>query len=226
MTSYFCRSLVFVIVPFLFSCESAPDEGEPPEEERPEEPLQEPPSTATERRRPPVEHAPERRPSGRTLRRPSRGLSPAVREIVETLQQPNASAAGEAYWKLAEIEARHIPELISLVRSTEKTSLTELRILVMDAEFQGFLASRIPGMGLMERPESGWKGYDGRLACGLAPNGKGIDTRMKKTAGFALGVVVRAALLNRFRSSRFPRGIDHTRELESWWWAYYDNVFH
>ncbi len=163
---------------------------------------------------------------------PTRGLSPVVRDHLENLKHPDPGTAEKIYWRLAEIDRRYIPELISQIENQERSSVTRLRILVKDPSFQGWLASRIPGMGRMEEYEEIGdevriisQQYDDKIAANIAPNGRGIDTRLRKKDGFPIGVVLRAALLNRFRSSRYPEGIDHTRELRRWWWAYYENVF-
>lgn len=165
-------------------------------------------------------------------------LSRDVQALLGALKGEDPKAADDAFWKLVEVREDRIPELISQVESTERTRITLLKILVLDLEFKGFMASKIPGMGRMEEfDDEGrlvWQGYSDRLACGElrepAPKGKegrikGYKVQMKHWGGFPLGVVVRAGLINRFRSRSYPSGIDHTRDLIGWWKAYHQRVF-
>jgi hypothetical protein len=69
-----------------------------------------------------------------------------------------------------------------------------------------------------------WKGYT-KSAYGIPRNKIGYKVTIDRFDGFPIGVVMRAALINRFKSDRYPRAIDHTQELARWWRAYYRSVF-
>lgn len=173
-------------------------------------------------------HNSSKPPQKRHLAIPAPKTSREVQEIFDKLKGPSPVVANKAFWSLTEIRKDLIPELLFYIEDEDLTAITELKILVRDANFQGFWVSHIPGMGVMEKVdkngETYWEGYD-RFSSGIADNRKGFKVKLIKSTGFPLGVVIRAAMLNRFRSLHYPRGIDHMTDLRRWWNAYYKNAF-
>lgn len=160
---------------------------------------------------------PERRP-----------VTPTVRGVLERLADKDKTVSMKTFWKLTEIDEEFIPELIDHVEDDRLSSVTEVAILVKydRTRFRGQLVSRIPGMGRMEEYEKDGENlrvygreYDRGIRVGTTRNG--LKVRIEKEGGFPLGVVVRAALINRFRSVNYPRRVDHLEDLNGWWWAYY-----
>jgi len=158
------------------------------------------------------------------------GLSDEVAEIIAGLRKSPGSADA-AFRALSFIDPTLIPECLDLVTSRVATELRRVRILVVDKNFvqdrKLFLASNIKGMGLLENFDE--NGRPTRLdytkkSYNVTRDGKAYVVVIDKLDGFSLGVAVRAALLNRIQSRRFPSGIDHRRHLRAWWRAYYGNV--
>ncbi len=141
-----------------------------------------------------------------------------VGEYLDRLRSRDAEDANAAYRELWEVSPQLIPRLLREVDSDEPTSIRDLRILVfapvVHADDEGEVSYDIPGMrGVMIDD----------VAAGLAPNRRGSDVRLRRRRGFPLGAVVRAALLNRFRSPQYPPG-DDSRDPRGWWRAYYEAV--
>ena len=134
--------------------------------------------------------------------------------------QRNEEEAEKAFRALWSIPKPLIPALIGEVHNRSPSALRELQVLVLDekrftavdAEGQQVLAYRIPGMG--DCP------FD-TIAAGPVP--KGIRVKLSRSSGFTVGEVVRAALINRFRSKDQPPELGHSH-LETWWRQYYRRV--
>jgi len=187
--------------------------------------------------------APAAKAAGEPARPSTRRTPPAERsggapgKIVEALladlnsEDPRRPEA--AFWRLAEIGKEFIPELISAVERTDKTKLSRLTVLVMDSEFIGdgklFLASRIQGLGRMEVLEGEGDDLHIRskeytdISYGITKN-KRYKVVIDRADGFPLGIVIRAGLINRFRTSRHPTMTDDdpaSGKLIAWWRAFY-----
>jgi hypothetical protein len=169
------------------------------------------------------ELTPDRKPRDRKL-------SPELETIVAGFMEDRKAADAAFRW-LCFIDPDLIPECLDLVTSNEPTRLERIRVIVRDKKFvehgKFFLVSDIPGMGLMEEFDDDGQptslNYT-KKSYNTDRRGKGYIVVVDNLYGFPLGVVVRAALLNRIQSRRFPTGIDHRRHLRSWWRSYYRNV--
>jgi hypothetical protein len=144
-------------------------------------------------------------------------------EVKEYLKRLSSSReeANEAFRELWEVPRALIPRLILEVTNTSPSALTELKILVLEkrgvarlGEVEGEIHYVIPGMCNFEVDE---------VAAGPAKSGKGLKVVLRNRKGFSLGVVVRAALMNRFRSSEHPGGDDRIDCL-GWWQSFYDRM--
>jgi hypothetical protein len=185
-------------------------------------------------------NAPARRPAGReTAPASATSRSAELENLVASLKGEEAEAE-RAFKRLWAVRAELIPELIAEVTSSERTGVERIEIFVADKDFvqhgKPFLASDIPGMGAMEvldgdggvvRQSYTKKSYS------PARNGQGYRVVIDDLRGFPLGVVLRAAMINRFAlavkenrlpAPRYPQGVDHRRHLGAWWRAYYVNM--
>jgi len=142
-----------------------------------------------------------------------------VASLLERLVSDPGEAA-KAYRELWRIDRRLVPRLIDEVASREPTRLTALDIIVRQKEFARFDEKEkrwfyfIKGLGrftLDDVAMSPVKRRGGR---------EDARVRVKRFAGFELGVVVRAGLLNRFYSLHFP-GYDDRKNIRRWWQDYY-----
>lgn len=159
-------------------------------------------------------------PRGASAAKPAlRGKAPAeaAELLLRRLAGPPALAR-KAYVELWGVGKEQIPELIRQVDSKQLTRLIELDLLVLQKGFARYDEKEkrwyywIKGMGNFEIDD---------IAMSKIPGRKGsVRVRMKKFGGFPLGVVVRAGLLNRFRSTRFP-GVDDRKNLSRWWKLFY-----
>jgi hypothetical protein len=127
--------------------------------------------------------------------------------------------ASAAYRELWEVRADVIPALIQETISKRRSSLRELAILVLDTrtfvrvdEDRQMLVYTIPGL---------WDYRYEELAAGKALSGKAAKAILRDREGFPVGVVIRAALVNRFRSLDYPSGSDQT-DIVGWWRRYYE----
>jgi hypothetical protein len=148
---------------------------------------------------------------------------PRDEEIKEYLKRLSSSReeAEEAFRELWEVPKDLIPQLILEVTNRSPSALNELKILVLDkrgivrlGEEEGEIHYMIPGMCTFEVDE---------VAAGPAKSGKGLKVVLRNKKGFSLGVVLRAALMNRFRSAEHPRGDDRS-DCVGWWQRFYDRV--
>ncbi len=132
------------------------------------------------------------------------------------------SAANQAYRELTRVRADLIPDLIAEVQNPQRSQVYELKIIalhdnvaVLD-EDSGVLYYNVQGMGRFE--------FDTvTLGKGTLGKRRRDGTRViyrNISDGFPLGVVIRAALLQRLKSSRYPAFDDDT-ELVRWWQEYY-----
>ncbi|MGQ9591756.1 MAG: hypothetical protein ACUVYA_15840, partial [Planctomycetota bacterium] len=128
-------------------------------------------------------------------------------------------SARDAFVELWEVDADLIPELIEHVADPERSALREIAVLVLDTggffrrdPKDGAPIYRIPGLGSFELDD---------VAAGKVPAGaKAVLRNFEK---FPVGVVVRAALVNRFRSRDYPSGDDRA-DVKGWWRRYYQRV--
>lgn len=149
------------------------------------------------------------------LRRRSRQVDDYIRQL-----QGNPKQAAVVFRKLWELPSHLVPYLVREVDHEAPSSLKELSILVLntdtfvrfDPDTQEILGYKIPGMGDVV--------FD-QIASGKVARGYRVTLRHRR--GFAVGVVVRAALINRFRSTNYPAG-DARGRAAGWWDAFYRRV--
>ena len=140
-----------------------------------------------------------------------------TRLMLEYLTGP-APRAQKAYKVLWGIDKKQIPSLVAHVGDNVRTKIRELDLLVLQHDFARYdEKSRrwfylIKGMGNFEIDD---------IAMNKVVRPKGaVRVRLKNFKGFPLGVVLRAGLLNRFRSTRFP-GLDDRKFIVQWWQLFY-----
>ena len=174
-----------------------------------------PPSTVPPSTVPPAEEAEVSGPDGPAPARKNRQVEAYLRELQGAREQAEAT-----YLKLWEVPRHFVPYLVQEVGSTRGTALKELKLLVLntdsfvklDPQTQDILGYNIPGMGDVVFDE---------IASGKVARGYRVTLRHRR--GFSLGVVLRAALINRFRSTDYPAGDARERPVE-WWEAFYRRV--
>jgi hypothetical protein len=157
----------------------------------------------------------------------------AVASLIQELQDP--LLANAAYRRIWEAPRSAIPELIKEVENPAQSKVERLQVLVLDPAFgqesDQTPGNRIHGLGKMEMVEETaeddvhiiQQGYI-KMAYGPTSNKKGYRVLLEKPAGFPVGVVVRAGLLNRLKSTRFPTlsdGDTGPGKLLEWWRQYY-----
>gem|GEM_PF-1271145 len=159
-------------------------------------------------------------PRGASAAKPAaRGRAPAeaVELLLRRLAGP-AALARKAYVELWGVGKGQIPGLIRQVNSKQLTRLIELDLLVLQKDFARYDEKEkrwyywIKGMGNFEIDDIAMNKVSGRKGA--------VRVRMKKFGGFPLGVVIRAGLLNRFRSIRFP-AVNDRKYLSRWWNLFY-----
>ena len=140
-----------------------------------------------------------------------------TRLLLEYLTGP-VPRAQKAYKVLWSIDKKQIPSLVAHVGDNVPTKIRELDLLVLQHDFARYdEESRrwfylIKGMGNFEIDD---------IAMNKVTRPKGaVRVRLKNFKGFPLGVVLRAGLLNRFRSTRFP-GLDDRKFIVQWWQLFY-----
>jgi hypothetical protein len=171
--------------------------------------------------------APPAPPSAKPPAAVDKGTASASRlreeEIKEYLKRLSSSPeeAGEAFRELWEVPKDLIPQLILEVTNKDPSALKELQILVLEkrgivrlGEEEGELHYVIPGMCNFEVDQ---------VAAGPAKSGNGLKVILRNKKGFPLGVVVRAALVNRFRSADHP-ALDDRADCLGWWQSFYDRM--
>ena len=143
---------------------------------------------------------------------------PEVADLLLRLQS-TPEEAGKAYREIWEAPRSLIPKLIPEVANERPSALRELAVLVLDKDFaqvdskDGTVVYDIPGMGKVK--------YDD-IVVGKAPRGlKVILRRLERP--FPVGAVLRAGLLNRFRSTDYPGGSDVSDPV-GWWQRFYDRA--
>jgi hypothetical protein len=164
-----------------------------------------------------------------------------VRSLVARLKSRDRKLAEDALRELWEVEAKLIPALILEVENPEPSALSELKILVADKE--GFTRLRNVGMGpcsevvVYEEPGVGKLVHDiqgmgsfeyEELSSGPAQHGRSVRVVVRRSTlslaegprHFPVGVVIRSALINRFRTAEKPP-FDHRRDIVRWWQALY-----
>ncbi len=155
--------------------------------------------------------------------------------IIRDLKRDPRSAR-DAFLKIWEVPRSLIPRLIEEVENEEPSKLERIEVLVLDPDFlrpgelKPFLANRIHGLGRMEVLEEVEKDDLGivsqeytKMSYGITRN-KHYKVVLDKFGGFPVGVVVRAGLINRFRSTRYPPSSDDEAapgKLTEWWRAFY-----
>jgi hypothetical protein len=133
--------------------------------------------------------------------------------------QSNREAANEAYRELWEVPAALLPSLILEAGNDQPSRLADLTILVLDQK--KFLSVDEEGNCRYDIPGLRGVKYDD-IVVGKAPRGlKVVLRRVKKQ--FPVGVVIRAALINRFRSGDVPPGDDAVNPVR-WWQQFYERM--
>ncbi len=127
--------------------------------------------------------------------------------------------AEAAFRELWEAPWRLVPILLRHVEDEGSSSLTSLQVIVFGGIGQqdvndGRMVYYIPGLGGVKIDD---------LASGRTRRPGAFKVVLKRRSGFPLGAVVRAALLNRFRSPDYPSG-DDRRDPSGWWHSYYASV--
>lgn len=174
-------------------------------------------------RAPPVEPASPDEPAPV---RSAEEIAEDVERCLERLRAAPEEAAG-AFRELWSVEASWIPALIREVKNPAPSGLSELQILIPDREHfeRGNLGVDAKGDGVVyDVPGMGVVEYDD-IAFGPTKSGKSLKVVIRNFRGkrFTVGVVLRAALLNRFRSNDYPGG-DHRLDPVGWWQSFYERV--
>lgn len=140
-----------------------------------------------------------------------------TRLMLEYLTGP-APKAQKAYKVLWGVDKEQIPSLVAHVGDNVRTKIRELDLLVLQHDFARYDEKSqrwfylIKGMGNFVIDD---------IAMNKVTRPKGaVRVRLKNFKGFPLGVVLRAGLLNRFRSTRFP-GLDDRKFIVQWWQLFY-----
>ncbi len=142
-----------------------------------------------------------------------------MEDYLARLASKDVEEVEAAFRELWEAPRRLVPILLRHVEDDSATSLTTLTVIVFGNIAQQDVNADewiyyIPGLG-------GVKFDD--LASGRTQRPGAFKVVLKRRSGFQLGAVVRAALLNRFRSPDYPRG-DDRRDPAGWWYEYYATV--
>ncbi|HLU46677.1 MAG TPA: hypothetical protein VK116_01290 [Planctomycetota bacterium] len=126
----------------------------------------------------------------------------------------------EAFREIARAPKRLLPELIRHVSSKEPTRFYEIHALALHDdvvrrdESDDRLYYFVKGMGRF---------YFDDVAAGLVFGGRGTRVEFRSFRDpFPLGVVLRAALLYRFKSEAYPDFADEERDIARWWRTYYE----
>jgi hypothetical protein len=177
-------------------------------------------------------------PPPRPVRKDYKGQpSKVIDALLQDLQDSDKRRVEAAFWRLAEIPKEFIPALIAEVEGKEMTKLDRIQILILDKDLivpgEPFLVTRVHGLGRMEtvRIETGEKKTVAKeytkVAYGLTKSKKNYRLAVDRKDGFPLGVVIRAGLINRFRSTDYPSLDDDDPtpgRLIAWWRAFYARV--
>lgn len=150
---------------------------------------------------------------------PSASDTRQVGDYLRRLRSKDLKDAEAAFRELWEVEKRLVPTLLRHVEDDRRTFLTELPVIVFVSVAQQDANSEewvyyVPGLGGVRFDD---------LASGRARRPNSYKVVLKRRSGFPLGAVVRAALLNRFRSPDYPSG-DDRRDPSGWWYKYYGSV--
>ena len=140
-----------------------------------------------------------------------------MKEYLTRLQ--SGRDAGEAFRELWEAPPEIIPELILQAGNPEPSGLHELTILVLDRK--RFLSVDEEGNVLYDIPGLRGIKYDD-IVTGNAPRGLKVVLRRLRQQ-FTVGAVIRAALINRFRSADVPAGNDAANPVR-WWQEFHERV--
>jgi hypothetical protein len=153
--------------------------------------------------------------------------------LLKDLRDEDSLKVELAFWKLASVAKEHIPALIREVESEEPTRLTRIKMIVLEKDFVGerklLLANRMHGLGKMEdvAEEDGQTVVQSKeytdISYGI--KNKRYQMVLDRIGGFPLGIVIRAGLINRFLSTRYPSWSDDDPapgKLVDWWRAYYE----
>src|SRR5262245_45678653 len=171
------------------------------------------------------------KPAGVTKPAAAQTAAQKTAALIADLKDPDR--ADEAFRRIWSVPRSMIPELIQAVEDPALTQVERIQVLILDPDFvehgKGFLANRIHGLGPMEVVKEGEPGdlhvvsqaYT-KMSYGIA--GKHYRVVLDKFGGFPVGVVVRAGLINRFRSTRYPAATDDDPapgKLIAWWQEFY-----
>ena|SRR5437867_7624452 len=192
----------------------------------PDDPPKKAPQPAGERAgASPTRSAPKENQGERGVERPKPRLERSsqnedVRRYVLRLKS-RPEEAEEAFRELWSAPKELIPALILEIENTEPSQLKELKVLVLDTkgfcrldEKEEKFVYRVKGMGKFS--------YDD-LAAGQLKSGRGIQVKVRNFNRFPVGVVIRAALVNRFRSTDYPPE-DDARDPVHWWQSFYERA--
>jgi hypothetical protein len=175
------------------------------------------------------------KPAKPAARKSTQGIPSDVAAIIADLKRDGPSAR-KAFLRIWEIPQSVIPRLIEQVENTETSQLESIEILVLDPDFlrpgdmKPFLANSIHGLGRMETLDETNKD-DVRIiaqeyttkAYGITAN-RHYKVKLEKFGGFPIGVVIRAGLINRLKSTHYPPSSDDDPEpgmLIAWWRDFY-----
>jgi hypothetical protein len=143
-----------------------------------------------------------------------------VRRYLQRLKS-RPEEAEAAFRELWSVPKELIPALILETGNTEPSQLKELKVLVLDTkgfirmdDKEGKLVYRMKGMGNFT--------YDD-VAAGPVKSGLGLRVIVRNFSRFPVGVVIRAALLNRFRSADYPP-LDDRADPVHWWQSFYERA--
>ena len=143
-----------------------------------------------------------------------------VRQYIRRLRGDKEDALA-AYRELCKVDARLIPALLTQVESRKRTRLERLQIVVLQRNFSrydqktGEFIYLIQGLSPFYVDDVG----AGKIRRGPY-RGRGSHVHIRREGGFPVGVVLRAALLNRIKGERFP-SFSSERNLRAWWKDYY-----
>ena len=156
------------------------------------------------------------RPRGDWTRKQRRKM---VDGYLRRLRSPTEKEA--AFRELSSVDVALIPDLIEEVENPLPSQMYVLDLLVLHDNISRYSEKEkrfyyyLKGMGriMFDDIAIGTTRWDRR----------GRKVRLRNfESGFPLGVVLRAGLLNRFRSRRYPAFDD--RDLRNWWRGYYERV--
>jgi hypothetical protein len=155
--------------------------------------------------------------------KPEGSKTPEARRVARLIERLRSGPPEneEAFLEIARVDARLIPELIPWTESKASTKFYRMETvalhdrIVRADEKDGTLYYFVKGMGRFFFDDVATGAVRGR------PGATRIEYRAYESA-FPLGVVIRAALLRRFASSKYPASSDDEERIADWWREYYE----